>query len=402
MSELLHKPSDKAYLIFDLTTKLIEGKISRSEVVEIQDRLLDAIPMDFINAVDLLVQKEPVNAKLKTGINKMLNIFYTYLSDQGVPKFKNGSFLDQVVKDNAEVVQLMNSLKPLIKKVQIPEMQKDVLFNSIKNSIKKLADVDRHYQVMENVLFPLLEKQWPGSRCLQVLWSVHDDARKEIKELEIILNKKNWDLKIFNRLTGDLFFNLKTIIFREEKILIPAILNAGFSDATDDLLSEVNEIGWSFIENGDDRGIKNNPGFLKDQDLVNLGTGTLSPSMIELIFNHLPVDITFVDSTDTVQYFSTPKNRIFTRTNSVIGRKVQNCHPPESVHMVEEILKTFKSGEKNDAAFWIPFNNQFVLIQYFAIRDKLGEYQGTIEVTQDVAEIRELKGERRLLNWDDD
>jgi len=128
----------------------------------------------------------------------------------------------------------------------------------------------------------------------------------------------------------------------------------------------------------------------------------LSPEQIELVFNHLPLDITFVDENDRVLYFSTPPKRTFTRTNAVIGRTVQNCHPPESVWMVEKILAAFKKGEKDVASFWIPFKNQFVYIQYYAIRDKEGKYRGTLEVTQDVKEIRELKGERRLLNWENE
>lgn len=94
----------------------------------------------------------------------------------------------------------------------------------------------------------------------------------------------------------------------------------------------------------------------------------------------MPVDITYVDEHDKVRYFSTPKKRIFPRSPAVIGRDVKNCHPPESVHIVEKIVESFKSGEKEKAEFWIQFKGQFILIQYFALKDKTGNYKGVIEV----------------------
>jgi len=400
MSEQLHKQNQNVLILSDFTSKLIKGKVSKEEVIAIQEKLTDAVPMDFIAAVDHLVQQQPVTDELKVGINKMLNVFYTYLSSLQKPQLKTGSFLDQLVNDNAEIVQLMESLKPLIREIQKTDHPTVELFEALKQKLKTIAQVDRHYQVMENVLFPFLENKWPDHRCLQVLWSVHDDVRKEIKELQKLFEVNTWDLKCFNRLTGDLFFNLKTIIFREEEILLPAIIAGEFLDNLDNMMPEVAEIGWSFIEAGIN---KENPELQKvnmDQGFVDFATGRLSSEQIELIYNHLPVDITFVDEQDTVRYFSTPKKRTFTRTNAVIGRKVQNCHPPESVWMVEEILDAFKKGEQDDASFWVPFKDQFVYIQYFAMRDGDGKYRGTIEVTQDVKEIRNLEGERRLLNWE--
>ena len=134
-------------------------------------------------------------------------------------------------------------------------------------------------------------------------------------------------------------------------------------------------------------------------DMANLGTGILSTEQIKLIFNHLPVDITFVDEHNKVKYFSSPTKRIFPRTVAIIGRDVSNCHPKESVHVVEEIVDSFRNGEKSQADFWIKMRGEFILIQYFAVRDAQGDYRGVIEVSQEVSEIRALEGEKRLLDW---
>jgi DUF438 domain-containing protein len=118
------------------------------------------------------------------------------------------------------------------------------------------------------------------------------------------------------------------------------------------------------------------------------------------MLTHLPVDISFVDENDQVAYYSDTSDRIFPRSAGVIGRKVQKCHPPKSVHIVEKILDEFKSGRKDCAEFWIQLNGKFIHIRYFAVRDSNGKYIGTLEVSQDVTSIRELKGEKRLLDWD--
>jgi hypothetical protein len=88
------------------------------------------------------------------------------------------------------------------------------------------------------------------------------------------------------------------------------------------------------------------------------------------------------------------------RSKAIIGRKVQNCHPPESVHIVNEIISAFRNGQKDHADFWIQMKGRFISIRYFALRNERGDYKGTIEVSQDVTEIRTLQGERRLLEWD--
>jgi PAS domain S-box-containing protein len=139
------------------------------------------------------------------------------------------------------------------------------------------------------------------------------------------------------------------------------------------------------------------PGF--NETLLDLGTGALEPEQIKLIFNHLPVDITYVDEHDKVQYFSEPKERIFPRTKAIVGRDVHNCHPPESIHVVEKIIQSFRKGEKDNASFWINIKGKYILIQYFAVRNETNAYKGVIEVSQEISEIKMIEGEKRLLDW---
>ena len=123
-----------------------------------------------------------------------------------------------------------------------------------------------------------------------------------------------------------------------------------------------------------------------------------STETLEAIFDTLPVDITFVGDADTVQYYSKGDDRIFRRTPAVIGRKVQGCHPRESLHKVEEVVSELKSGRRDAAEFWINLKGRKVYIRYFTVKDKKGKYLGILEVTQDITDIQKIEGEKRLLD----
>ena len=123
-----------------------------------------------------------------------------------------------------------------------------------------------------------------------------------------------------------------------------------------------------------------------------------SAETLEAIFDALPLDVTFVDETDTVRYYSKGDGRIFKRTPGVIGRKVQNCHPHYSLSKVNEVIRDLKSGKRNIAEFWIDFNGRKIYIRYFAVRDKAGKYLGILEVTQDITDIKKIEGVKRLLD----
>ena len=135
--------------------------------------------------------------------------------------------------------------------------------------------------------------------------------------------------------------------------------------------------------------------------MVQLPSGKLAVNELINILNTLQVEITFVDSNDKVKYFSQTKRQIFKRNRAVLGRDVRLCHPPKSVHIVEQVVSDFKAGKEDQASFWFEMNNMFIYIVYYAIRDENNKYLGTMEVVQDVTNIRKLEGEQRLLSYVD-
>ena len=100
-----------------------------------------------------------------------------------------------------------------------------------------------------------------------------------------------------------------------------------------------------------------------------------------------------------MKFYSDTDHRVFPRSKNVIGRQVSNCHPRKSVHIVEEIVEKFRSGEQDKAEFWINKPEVFIYIVYFAVRDAQGRFRGVLEMMQDCTHIRELTGSQTLLTW---
>ena len=236
------------------------------------------------------------------------------------------------------------------------------------------------------------------SRSLKNTCPFHDDIRRNLKEAIQLLDAPNFDLKKLNRLAGDIFFNIYAIRFREERILFPVISEFIPENELNSLINESREIGFPYIqpEIHSKETEVNGPEISGEVDLK---TGHLSAEEIRLLFNHLPVDLTYVDENNRVKFYSTPEKRIFRRTNAIIGRDVKNCHPHESIDMVEQIVEAFRIGEKDKASFWFQMKGEFILVQYFAVRDERGSYKGVVEVSQEITEIRNIRGEKRLLDW---
>ncbi len=125
----------------------------------------------------------------------------------------------------------------------------------------------------------------------------------------------------------------------------------------------------------------------------------LDRDVLASMLNTLPLEVSFVDADDRVRYFSHEHAaKIFPRTRGAIGRAVQQCHPPQSVHKVNAILASFKAGDRSTAEFWISMGPRKVHIRYYAVRSPEGKYLGCMETVQDITAIQKIEGERRLLD----
>jgi PAS domain S-box-containing protein len=276
-----------------------------------------------------------------------------------------------------------------------------------------------------------------------VLWTKHDDVRFELRALaqfidEAIKNRTPDNIQRVIKHATKTASDVMDIVFREENILYPTVkvlLTPGEWYAIrleEDSIGhyKVNPPMWApegvkplypheiepvitpedlinlpqyllkTVKGLAEGGLEPDHHKIERPGDIKLTEGYLSPQEIDAIFRTLPVDITFIDKDDRVRFFS-GGHRIFARNKTILGRKVELCHPPKSVHIVKKILKAFKEGRKQVAEFWIPFGGRLVHIRYFPVRDSNGEYLGTLEVVQDITDIKKIEGEKRLLDWED-
>lgn len=271
--------------------------------------------------------------------------------------------------------------------------------------VQALFEVEKHYLKKENQLFPRLEEKGKSGPS-KVMWAVHDDIRAHLKDFRraldlgdraIVAKTGTWVLK-----------EIVDMIYKEDKILFPMSLEMLDERDWARVKEGEEEVGYAWIApagawvpGAPSVGVQEIPPAVTASNArLALDTGTLSAEQVNLLLKHLPVDISFVDENDTVVYYSATRERIFPRTPGVIGRKVQNCHPPKSLDVVNQILAAFRDGSRDVAEFWIESGGKFIHISYFALRDGGGKYCGSLEVSQDATGIRALHGEKRLLDWD--
>lgn len=274
-------------------------------------------------------------------------------------------------------------------------------------ALNDLMEVDKHYQRKENLLFPFLEK-YGITGPSKVMWAKDDEVRGFLKQLEAALRgaienpaQRNEIVPIAQRAV----MALEEMIQKEERILLPMSLETLTEEDWGEVWQQSPDIGWCLVEPREGYQLPESQqplpeARIDDAHSIALPTGSLTLEQLKGLFANLPVDITFVDADDRVRYFSQGPERIFGRSRAILGRKVQHCHPPKSVDIVERILDDFKSGAQSVAEFWLNFQGMFVHVRYFAVRDEAGKYIGTLEVTQDLTRLRALEGERRLLEYD--
>ncbi|GJQ63953.1 MAG: hypothetical protein SCALA702_30060 [Melioribacteraceae bacterium] len=318
--------------------------------------------------------------------------------------------VDTFRKENAFLTRRIEEYAVIIK--SLTELPKDLVLedelNKIKSIFNDLGEVEKHYARKENLLFPYLEKNDITGPPM-VMWAKDDEIRSFLKSsFEVLKDLKTATpaqlIQLDEMLLSIAVNGISEMIYKEEKILFPMCMDTLAETDWYQIYLESDDTGYTLYapankwkpENITEDEIESR----FENDLVKFSTGSFSMSEIEAIFKLLPIDLTFVDADDRVKFFSEGPKRIFQRNKSIIGRLVQHCHPPSSVHIVEKILEDFKAGKQDKAAFWIRMHGMFVHIAYYAVSEN-GKYLGTLEVTQEVGQYAKLEGERRILNYED-
>ncbi|MGI6004708.1 MAG: DUF438 domain-containing protein [Christensenellales bacterium] len=397
MSELINNREYRQNILKDILAQLHEGKT----VDEVKEQFAEAF--DGVSAEEI---SQAEQALIESG---MPVSEVQRLCDVHAEVFK-GSIeeIHQAIDASGIPGHPANTLKRENRAVekQISQLREALAAGNeayLAQGLDKLyTGIDIHYKKKENLLFPYME-QYGITAPPKVMWGVDDEIRGMLREAQSAA-REGAPAGQLGKKAEEAFIKALDMIFKEENILLPILLENLTPDEWKRVADESAEFGYCLMDAPPSWAPPSGPAAQSAQrpgetaaGMVALPTGSFTAEELACVLNTLPIDITFVDKDDTVRYFSQSEERIFPRTPSVIGRDVSNCHPPASVHIVEKLVEDFKSGAKTSEDFWIRMGDKYILIRYFAVHDTKGAYIGVLEVTQNIAPIQQITGEKRLL-----
>ncbi len=415
MSELLDNSARRKETLKKVLRQLHAGRSVEEVKADFAALLRDVGAAEITQIEQELIAEGVPMEEIKHLCDVHVALFRESLEAQASPETVPGHPVYTYLAENGAAARVLDRLEEAVE-----ALKRDPTPARVEEARARLAELRQyevHYLREENILFPFLEKHdftGPSS----VMWAIHDDVRAAWKALDALLAEgPGDDPAAFAARLDEVFRPMATamreLFYKEEKILFPTALEKLSGEEWWQIRLQSPEVGYCYVQPGNQwppketaleavQAVLGRVQGKKEEavstGLIHLSTGALTREEVDLLLTHLPVDVTYVDAEDTVRFFSQTRERIFPRSPAIIGRKVQQCHPPASVHRVQRILDDFRAGRRDVAEFWIQMDGRFIHIRYFALRDRQGEYRGTLEVTQDVTHIRTLEGERRLLD----
>ncbi len=406
MSEFINNSEKRKEIIKSVLRQLHEGKSVDEVKAEFGVLAGEASSAEIAAVEQMLIEEGLPVEEIQNLCDVHVAVFRESLDKEAQPESNPGHPVFTFRAENQVIARLLDEMDITFEKFS--DLGNKALLPTLRQQLEKVKEFIRHYERKENQLFPYLEKyQFYGPS--RVMWGIHDEIRANIKKLGEMLKTDDVDSKATGAVFKELFTAMTEMIYKEEKILIPAALEKLEEEDWAAIRAEENQIGYFVVTPGDQWKPKNVQIKIESQPvstesstipeiLIPLSTGFLTQGQIDLMLKTMPVDITYVDEKDEVRYFSQTPDRLFPRSPAIIGRSVQNCHPASSVHTVQKILDDFRAGRRKMAEFWIRMGKIFVYIRYFAMFDESGTYRGTLEVSQEISHIQSLQGERRLLD----
>jgi PAS domain S-box-containing protein len=374
-----------------------------------KDVLKDVTSEDIIKIEQELVKEGMPREELQKLCNIHMAMFGEQLAGQEL-LLARGHPISILIEEHRIMLERAEKLEEFIGLVEgaCDSVYVGDIITELQSIAKDFQDSEKHYAREENVVFPIAEKHGM-TEPPAIMWIEHDEIREVERKFMSLLEK--WNTMTFEEFKKRLTETAKPLcnllpshFYKENNILFPAILEVTSIDEWIEARKEFDEIGYPTFTPATatvkmKSGKTRSPKDLQGEAELKFENGSLSKEEVEGILDTLPIDLSFVDKSDRVKYFNKAEKRIFVRTKSVIGRKVELCHPQKSVQVVKKIVEAFKTGRKDVAEFRINMGGRLVHIRYFAVRDQNKKYLGTLEVTQDLTDIKKIEGEKRLLDW---
>ncbi|HHX52059.1 MAG TPA: DUF438 domain-containing protein [Erysipelothrix sp.] len=385
---------DKTQRIIEYILKLNDNPENPSELF--QQYKDDLLNVESHEAFDVFreVQKEHYSeVEIISFLDKIVHIFYNNLKKNQLDFETTHPFIKELAQENRVLEQKFSDMRPLMRQLETPSIKTEMI-----SKLKELKDFFPHYEKKENLLFPLLESVHDRYEGSAIMWALHNQVKEDIDHSIMLCQSETASHQDIIERISQLFFNMLGLIQKEEYILYPNAIEQLTTQQLDTLLKQSKEYPGVF-KLKDAQIIDDEHHVSFSDDLIHFPTGVLRLDEVFMIFDTLELDMTYVDEHNKVRYFTRPKDRIFPRSKAVIGRDVKNCHPPQSVDIVMEIVDKFRNNKEDKASFWIDFRGRKVLIEYFALRDAQNKYRGVLEVSSDITEIQKITGQQRLAQY---
>ena len=411
---LAHLPQidlQKMETILDIETRFLKGQISFDEAREQLTQRVGSFRPYHLAFIEQTMTLPEDDECLRENIAQKLQLFEGLL-DHSRPSLPDGHPIAHYYAENDAFRDRLLAVEDL---VQYP-----VIKNQWYPLLDEIKAYGVHFSRKQNQLYTLLERKG-FDRPTTTMWTFDDAVRDLIRECRELIDQD--DEENFIAHCKDLVYYGRDLMQKEETILYPTSLAMITEAEFEDMKSGDQEIGFAYIQ-VEHQAPSATPaaeatpsaGFAAElqqllskygysagkDDVLDVTTGKLTLEQINLIYKHLPIDISYVDENEIVCFYSDTDHRIFPRSKNVIGREVINCHPRKSAHVVREVIDKLRSGEQDRAEFWINKPEVFLYIVYVAVRDKEGRFRGVLEMMQDCTRIRAFEGSQTLLKWAND
>ena len=440
MSELLGNKDGKKELIKGFIMRLHKGEDSEKIKEEFKDVIKGLTPLDIARIEGMLIKEGMPREEIHMLCDVHLAAFRDAI-ENARPDVPAWHPIYILMEEHKSLVRFAEMLRGAVKQIQTSSTVEEDTLHHINHIMEHFKEAAVHYEREENVLFPYIEKHGV-TEPPAIMWMDHDVIRsmgKALKENLSHLKAGNAPEDMTEIMDSVIGFaeTLSSHFYKENNILYPTALRIIGAEEWADIRTQFDEIGYccftpargempsEVAKDGEKIPGEGVPAFEKaetgmeetgvemkgtatgtkgagkedaEKGIIRLPSGNLTLKELTAVLNALPLDISFVDSEDTVRYFNETAERIFPRARAIVGRKVQNCHPQKSVHMVNRIIEDFRSGKNDVAEFWIDMKGRKIHIRYFAVRGPEGEYLGALELTQDITEIQGITGEKRLMD----
>jgi len=400
---------EKLKALFEIENAFKAGQLSADEArLQIKERV-GKVSAYHVAYIEQTMTEETSDECIREDVHAIINMLGDQI-DNSMPNLPADHPIMHYLKENEEMKRLLLAVEDL---VQYPMIKNQWL-----ELYDKISQYPIHYKRKQNQLYPMLERKG-FTRPTTTMWTFDDMVRDEIREAERLLREDKEDA--FIKQQERVLLYARDLMEKEEFILYPTSMALISEEEFEDMKSGDQEIGFAFFEvehktteNKVETQSKEQNNFANDLqalltkygysaagggDKLDVTTGKLTLEQVNLIYKHLPIDISFVDENELVCFYSDTDHRIFPRSKNVIGREVMNCHPRKSAHIVREVIDKLRSGEQDKAEFWINKPGLFIYIIYVAVRDKDGKFRGVLEMMQDCTHIRALEGSQTLLTW---